>query len=67
MTNSLNYLSQCDEILMLDNGSITSSGKYDELKFKISKISNFLDGNNNQNKINDEGTTFLNIFYIYFF
>jgi hypothetical protein len=67
VTNSLNYLSQCDEILMLDNGSITSSGKYDELKFKISKISNFLDGNNNQNKINDEGTTFLNIFYIYFF
>jgi hypothetical protein len=53
-------LSQCDEIVLLENGVIRSFGKYDELKLKIGKLSNFLE--KSSIKTFDEG-----IIYIYLF
>jgi hypothetical protein len=46
-------LSECDEIILLENGVITAFGKYDELKLKIGKLSTFLE--NNYKKTFDEG------------
>ena len=31
MTNSLSFLSECDEIVHLENGNISDMGKYDDL------------------------------------
>jgi hypothetical protein len=61
VTNSLNHLSQCDQIIMLEKGIINASGKYDELKFKIGKMSNFFE--NNDNKITDEGILFIRFLF----
>lgn len=38
MTNSLNYLSKADHIIMLENGRIVESGTYSELSKKQGSI-----------------------------
>jgi ABC-type multidrug transport system ATPase subunit len=56
-TNTMSFLSQCDKIIMLDNGVIVEEGEYDELIEKSGSfagfIRSFLDKTNN-----NDGTFF---------
>lgn len=42
VTNSLSFLTQCDRIIMLENGSIVEIGTYEQLKGKSGKFIEFL-------------------------
>ena len=55
VTNSLSFLPQVDQIIMLDNGTISEMGTYDELKDKDGPFAEFIKlflANNEQNKEN---------------
>jgi ATP-binding cassette, subfamily C (CFTR/MRP), member 1 len=55
VTNSLNYLPQMDNIIMLENGEIIESGSYDELKSKNGFFVEFIKSDFcNFDKIEDE-------------
>lgn len=42
VTNSLNFLNQCDRIVMLENGCIVEIGTYEQLQKKSGKFIEFL-------------------------
>ena len=42
VTNSLSFLPQVDQILMIENGTICQNGTYDELKDKDGPFANFI-------------------------
>ena len=42
MTNSLNFLPNSDEIVLIDNGSIVDSGSYEKLVNKNGPFSDFI-------------------------
>nr|QNH67946.1 ATP-binding cassette transporter subfamily C member 1 X7 [Brachionus plicatilis] len=42
VTNSLNYLNQCDRIIMFENGSIVEMGTFNDLQTKNGKFIEFL-------------------------
>lgn len=42
VTNSVNFLPQTDEIIILVSGAIAGKGKYDDLLNKNSSFTNFL-------------------------
>jgi ATP-binding cassette subfamily C (CFTR/MRP) protein 2 len=54
VTNSLSFLSQADEVMMIDNGSIVEVGTYEDLlQRKDGKFNNFIKSfleNNTQNQ-----------------
>lgn len=59
MTNSLSFLPQVDEVLMLDEGVIKEAGPYSELKQKNGLFSDFIKNflaTNEANKDNDKST-----------
>lgn len=49
VTNSLGFLSQCDEIILLENGRIVEKGKFEELKAKNGALYTFI-----QSHLNDK-------------
>ena len=54
VTNSLSFLPQADEILMLDEGVIKESGSYDELKQINGLFSEFIKNYLASNEANRE-------------
>ncbi len=61
MTNSLGFLPEVDEIIMLDNGNIVEMGSYDELVEKDGQFAQFIqnyftssDKNDKQDEIVDD-------------
>ena len=55
VTNSLSFLPQVDQIIMLENATITEMGTYNELKVKDGSFAEFIKiylANNQQNKDN---------------
>ena len=42
MTNSVNYLPQCDAVLMVENGEIIEAGTYEQLKAKAGFFAEFM-------------------------
>ncbi len=58
VTNSLNYLPQVDEIIMIDNGEIVQIGTYDSLKNENSGyFSDFIKNHLNKTNSNSENET----------
>nr|QNH67948.1 ATP-binding cassette transporter subfamily C member 1 X9 [Brachionus plicatilis] len=53
-TNSLSFLSECDKIIMLDNGSIKEIGTYMELIEKKSAFSKFMGEHVLKQKVNQD-------------
>ena len=54
VTNSLNFLPQVDEIIMIDNGSIVEKGAYIELKDKNGYFTEFMKSYLESNEANQE-------------
>lgn len=42
MTNSLSFLPQVDQVLIIDDGQVLESGKYEELKDKNGPFAEFI-------------------------
>jgi ABC-type multidrug transport system ATPase subunit len=61
-TNSINFLAQCDRVIMLDQGIIVANGTYDELKDNNELFSKFVgqylqnEENNNNNKEEEDNS-----------
>jgi ABC-type multidrug transport system fused ATPase/permease subunit len=61
VTNSLSFLPQCDQIIMLDNGTISEVGQYDDLKERDGAFANFIKlflANNETSKENIKTSSF---------
>jgi ATP-binding cassette subfamily C (CFTR/MRP) protein 1 len=54
VTNSLSFLPQCDQIIMLDNGIITETGCYEEIKNKEGSFADFISLYLSNNETNRE-------------
>ena len=54
VTNSLGFLSQCDEILVLEHGRIVEQGKYEELKSKNGAFYTFIQSHLNEKVVQED-------------
>ena len=54
VTNSLNFLPQVDEIMMIDNGFIIETGTYEQLKEQNGKFTEFMKAFLEANEANQE-------------
>ena len=54
VTNSLNFLPQVDEIIMIENGFIIETGTYDQLKNQNGKFTEFMKAFLDSNEANQE-------------
>jgi ABC-type multidrug transport system fused ATPase/permease subunit len=62
VTNSLSFLPQCDQIIMLDNGTISEMGVYEDIKNKEGAFCEFISLflNNNENNREHISKTMMN-------
>ncbi len=42
VTNSLSFLPQCDQIIMVDNGTVSETGNYEEMKNEDGPFADFI-------------------------
>lgn len=54
MTNSLSFLPQVDEIMMLEDGQVKETGTYEELRRMDGRFLQFIQNNSNQSSIDHE-------------